>query len=79
MAEPESKSKDYFSRREFEQDRSEMWAEGWVIAEKRTTQGKTPMVPTGSLVDLLFLPIVWLFNRTQPKSILHVRYVRKRI
>lgn len=56
-----------------------MWAEGWVIAEKRTTQGKTPMVPTGSLVDLLFLPIVWLFNRTQPKSILHVRYVRKRI
>jgi hypothetical protein len=74
-----SKWKQYHRARDFERGRKKMWADGWVIAEQRTTVGKVPLDGTGNdgVLSLLFEPVLWLFNRTQPKEILHVRYERE--
>lgn len=74
----QSEWKQYHGARDFERGRKTMWAEGWVIAEQRTTPGKVRL-DTGDhgVVGLLFVPILWVFNRTQPAEILHVRYERR--
>ncbi len=74
-----SKWKQYHGIRDFGRGRRKMWADGWVIAEQRTVRGKLPLDATGDhgVLGLLFLPVTWLFNRTQPREILHVRYERK--
>ena len=72
------KWKSYHSLEDFERGRRKMLADDWVVVEERTTQGKAPYDLGGSLLGLIFLPIVWLFNKTQPEAILHVRYVRRR-
>ena len=74
----ESKWQEYHGRKDFERGRAKMWAKGWVIAEERTRPGKWPYISisSGSSLEMLFWPILWLFNRTQPKEILAVRYER---
>ena len=63
--------KSYHSTEDFERGRRKMFDAGWVVAEEKTTAGKTGPVSTGSFADLVFWPILWLFNKTQPE-----RYVR---
>ena len=75
-ARSETRWRDYFSQEEFERDKMKMWAQGWVVVEQRTRPGKASDSGEGGLVGLLFLPILWLFNRTQPREIYSVRYER---
>lgn len=56
-----------------------MVRDGWVIAEEQLLPGKSSLwADTGSVADYLFVPILWLFNKSQPAEIRHVKWVRPR-
>ena len=74
----EVKWKSYHGEKDFSRGRTGMVREGWVIAEEHLLPGKASPVSGGSIGDLLFLPILWLFNKTQPVEIRRVKWVRPR-
>ena len=78
----ESKWKQYHSTSDFDRGPKKIWAEGWIVeglvaVEKRTIPGKARPSAGGGIVEVFLLPIVWLFNQTQPNEILLVRYDRE--
>ncbi len=75
----EFKLKNYHGEKDFARGRVRMLRDGWVIAEEQLLQGKSSLwANTGSIADYFFVPVLWLFNKTQPVEIRHVRWVRPR-
>lgn len=74
----ETKTVTYFDMAEYRRGREKMWADGWVIADRRKTPGRVPYVSGGGWLDILAFPLMWLLNRTQPEELLVVTYVRER-
>jgi hypothetical protein len=72
----ESKWREYFSDDEYERDRGRMVHQGWVIAETRTKPGRHSPFQGGDIGELVIAPFVWLFNKTQPREIVVVHWVR---
>lgn len=79
LPELEAKWKRYHGERDFARGRARMVRDGWVIAEEQLLPGKSSLwADTGSVADYLFVPILWLFNKSQPAEIRHVKWVRPR-
>lgn len=73
----EVKWKSYHGERDFARGRARMVGSGWVIAEERYLPGKAAIwSDTGSIADYFFVPVLWLFNKTQPAEIRQVKWVR---
>ena len=74
----ETKTVTYFSLREYHRGREKMWAEGWVIADRRIDPGQIPTSIGSGWLDLVLFPVLWTLSKTQPDDLYVVTYVREK-
>lgn len=74
----ETKTLTYFSLREYRRGREKMWADGWVIADRRIDPGQIPTSRGSGWLDLLLFPVLWALSKTQPDDLYVVTYVREK-